>query len=185
MAKLVDKTYGQALFELGLEENKIETYAQQIADIRSLFEENPDLMKLLTHPQISGEDKLKVVEQCFNGKADNDITQFLKIVVKAGRQSELIHIFNYFLESVKVYKHIGTAYVTSAVSLTQEQKEAVEKRLLELTDFVSYDMIYEIDPSIIGGLIIRIGDKVVDSSIKTKLETISKELLAIQLGNVE
>ena len=71
--------------------------------------------------------------------------------------------------------------MTSAKELTERQKLAIETRLLELTDFISFEMVYQTDPSLIGGMIIRIGDKVVDSSIKTKLENMSKELLSIQL----
>ena len=93
----------------------------------------------------------------------------------------MIKIFDYFLKQIKAYKHIGTAYVTSAKELTERQKLAIETRLLELTDFISFEMVYQTDPSLIGGMIIRIGDKVVDSSIKTKLENMSKELLSIQL----
>lgn len=183
MAKLVDKTYGQALFELGVEEGKIDEYAQQIAIVRSLFESNPDLMRLLKHPQIPKEEKLKVIQTCFDGRADDEITEFILIVVRAGRQADMVKIFDYFLNAVKAYKHIGTAYVTSAVELTKEQKDMVEARLLELTDNVSYEMVYHVDPSLIGGMIIRIGDKVVDSSIKTKIDTISRQLASIQLGS--
>lgn len=182
MAKLIDRAYGQALFDLGLEDGRLADYAQQIEVIRSLFAENPELVKLLTHPQIAKEEKIAVIENCFGGKVDDAITGFLTIVVKAGRQAELERIFVYFLNAVKAYKHIGTAYVTSAAALTDAQKTAVEARLLQLTDNVSYEIFYSVDPSLIGGMVIRIGDKVVDSSIKTQLETISKQLMAIQLG---
>jgi len=183
MAKLVDKTYGQALFDLGLEDGKIEAYAQQIETVRSLFKENPELLKLLVHPQIKKEEKIDVIEKCFKGRVDDAVTGFMVIVVKAGRQAEFEHIFSYFLDAVKAYKHIGTAYVTSAAPLTDAQKAAVEERLLALTDNVSYETFYSVDPSLIGGMVIRIGDKVVDSSIRTQLDTISRQLMAIQLKN--
>ncbi len=181
MARLADRTYGQALFELSVEENKVDTYAAQISDVRALFAGNPDLMKLLTHPQIQSEQKIEVIQNCFEGQVDDQIEAFMEIIIKAGRQAEMMKIFDYFLKQVKAYKHIGTAYVTSAKELTERQKLAIEARLLELTDFISFEMVYQTDPSLIGGMVIRIGDKVVDSSIKTKLENMSKELLSIQL----
>lgn len=181
MARLADRTYGQALFELSVEENKVDTYAEQISDVRTLFVSNPDLMKLLTHPQIQSEQKIEVIQKCFESQVDDQIESFMEIIIKAGRQAEMIKIFDYFLKQIKAYKHIGTAYVTSAKELTERQKLAIETRLLELTDFISFEMVYQTDPSLIGGMIIRIGDKVVDSSIKTKLENMSKELLSIQL----
>ena len=77
---------------------------------------------------------------------------------------------------VKRVKNIVVASVTSAVSLTGAQKASIEKRLLETTDFTSMEVTYTVDASIIGGLVIRIDDRVVDSSIKTKIETMSKAL---------
>ena len=73
--------------------------------------------------------------------------------------------------------------MTSAAALKEEQKEAVEKRRLETTKYESFVMNFEVDPSLIGGMKIRIGDRVVDSSIKTKLNNMAKSLSEIQLSN--
>jgi len=58
----------------------------------------------------------------------------------------------------------------------------VEKRLLETTKYVKFEMHYDVDSELIGGMVIRVGDRVVDSSIRTKLEDMKKQLLNIQLG---
>ena len=86
---------------------------------------------------------------------------------------------------VKEYKKIGTVHVTSAMELSKEQKEQVEKKLLETTNYVSFEMHYEVDTALIGGMVIRMGDRVVDSSIRTKLYNLSKELYHIPIGMVE
>ena len=135
-------------------------------------------------PQIQSEQKIEVIQNCFEGQVDDQIEAFMEIIIKAGRQAEMMKIFDYFLKQVKAYKHIGTAYVTSAKELTERQKLAIEARLLELTDFISFEMVYQTDPSLIGGMVIRIGDKVVDSSIKTKLENMSKELTFCLSGSL-
>ena len=72
--------------------------------------------------------------------------------------------------------------MTSAVPLSEAQKEKIEARLLELTDNVAYDIHYSTDANLIGGMVIRIGDKVADSSIKTKLEMMTRDLMKIQLS---
>lgn len=182
MAKLADKTYGQALFDLGLEENKLDEFQKEVEMLCSLFHENQELCALLVHPQIPREEKEAVLSACFDGKVSDEISGFLHIVVRAGRQSEFLNIFEYFLNAVKAYKHIGTAYVTSAVPLSEAQKEKIEARLLELTDNVAYDIHYSTDAGLIGGMVIRIGDKVADSSIKTKLEMMTRDLMKIQLS---
>lgn len=71
--------------------------------------------------------------------------------------------------------------VTTAVPLKDSQREAVEKRLLETTQYRSMEMHYSVDASLIGGMVIRIGDRVVDSSISTKLNELQRDLLKIQL----
>ena len=63
-----------------------------------------------------------------------------------------------------------------------EQKKAVEEKLLSTTGYRSMEMNYETDESLIGGMVIRIGDRVVDSSIKTKLEVLKKSLLSVQIS---
>ena len=90
--------------------------------------------------------------------------------------SKIVDVLHYFIRQVKRVKNIGVASVTSAVALTGAQKASIEKRLLETTDFASMEVTYTVDASIIGGLVIRIDDRVVDSSIKTKIETMSKAL---------
>lgn len=182
MARLADKTYGQALFDLSLEENKIKEYAEEIETVKDAFRLNPDLLILLTHPQIPKEEKINVITNSFKDFISDDVLGFLVIVVKAGRQALFMSIFDCFLNAVKAYEHIGQAYVTSALELTGTQREALKKRLLEITDNIEYEMYYSVDESLIGGLVIRIGDKVVDSSIRTKLETISKGLMEIQVS---
>ena len=67
--------------------------------------------------------------------------------------------------------------------LKDAEKDAVEKRLLETTKYESFVMKYEVDPALIGGMKIQIGDRVVDSSIKTKLNNMAKSLSEIQLSN--
>lgn len=176
MAKLADRTYGQALFDLSVESGKVESYAEQVKAVADAFSANPELLMLLNHPQIAREEKTEVLKNCFEGRVDDEISSFLEIIVRAGRQKFIPQILEYFLDQVKAYKHIGVAYVTTAVELTAAQKTAVEKRLLEITDNVSYEMHFKVDASLLGGMVIRIGDKVVDSSIKTKLETLSREL---------
>ena len=80
------------------------------------------------------------------------------------------------------YKKIGTAYVTSAAPLTDGEKAEVEKRLLATTSYKSFHIDYQTDESLIGGMVVRIGDRVVDSSIRTKLANMAKDLSKIQLA---
>ena len=105
-----------------------------------------------------------------------------KLVVEKERYSQLPAIFRHFTDQMKKLQKIGVAYVTTAFELTKTQKEQVEKRLLETTGYVKLELYYDIDPLLIGGMVIRIDDRVVDSSVRTKLDHLTKQLLNIQLG---
>lgn len=182
MAKLVSSTYGDALFELALEENKLDAIYEEVVAVRRIFVENEELLKLLNHPKIVKDEKIAVIENVFKGKVSQEILGFLHIIVTKDRYNDMIPVFDYFIHKVKEYKGIGTAHVTSAVPLSETQKAAIETRLLETTRYVSFEMDYQVDASILGGLIIRIEDRVVDSSLKTQIDKLSKQLSKIQLS---
>lgn len=182
MAKLVSKTYGDALFELALEQGNVDALYEEAKVIKNLFLYNSELIKLLNHPKIDKEEKIQVIEDIFNGRASKDIVGFLNIVIKKERQKDIVNILDYFIAVVKEYKKIGVAYVTTAFLLDEEKKQAIAKRLVETTKYDKIEMNYIVDQSIIGGLIIRIGDRVVDSSIRTKLSKLSRELHGVQIS---
>ena len=182
MAKLVSKVYGDALFEEAMEKDVLSGWYEEVQALKTIFLENSDLVQFLNHPQIVKEEKIKVVENIFSGKLSEGLLGFLVIVIEKGRQNDILPICDYFIDRVKEYKKIGVVKVASAAELSKEQKKSVEKRLLDTTPFVSLEITYTVDPSLLGGLVIRIGDRVVDSSIKTRLEEIKRDLMKIQLA---
>lgn len=182
MAKLISKTYGEALFELAMEEQKLDVLFEEAKAVRDILRENADFGKLMGNPKISGEDKLKVAEKVFKGRVSDEMAGFLMIIIEKDRYAELDAILTYFIDRVKEEKHIGVAFVTTAVKLEEAAQTKIKNRLLETTKYETMEMHYSVDPSIIGGMVIRIGDRVIDSSITTKLNELKKQLLKIQLG---
>lgn len=182
MAKLVKATYGDALFELAVEENKTDVLFEEAQAVLKVFVDNGELVKFLNHPKIETTKKQEVIENVFKEFVSGDMIGFLTLVVSKGRYNDIPDILSYFIDKVKEYKHIGVAYVTSASGLSDKQKSEIEAKLLKTTGYKSFDMNYQVDGELIGGMVIRIGDRVVDSSIKTKLSELTKELLKIQLN---
>ncbi|SFG49600.1 F-type H+-transporting ATPase subunit delta [Lachnospiraceae bacterium C7] len=181
MAKLVSKTYGDALFEVAVEENRLDDIYEEVNTVIAALQDNPDLNKLMNHPKIDKEEKIKVVENVFSSFASKEVVGLIRMLVEKGRYNDLDKVLEYFVERVKEFKHIGVCYVTSAMELSDTQKANVEKKLLDTTKYVHFEMHYTVDSSIIGGMVIRIGDRVVDSSVKTKLYDLTRELSKIQL----
>lgn len=184
MAKLVSKTYGEALYGVAMEsgEDKAVELMEEIRCINEILEQNPQFDGLMKHPGIPKQDKLQIVENIFKGHVSAELAGLLEVVVSKERYKDLPAIFAYFTEKVKEQLKIGVGYVTTAAPLDGAQKAAVEGRLLETAGYRSMELHYDVDPSIIGGMIIRVGDRVVDSSIRTKLDGLTKQLLQIQLG---
>ena len=181
MAKVAANVYGDALFELAVEENRCDQFLEEICAVENALDQNPQAETLLCHPGIGSEEKQDFIEKCFKGNVSDDMTGFLQILVKKGRFSERNAIFAYFTAKVKEYKKIGVALVTSPFELTAEQKTKIEKRLLDTTDYKKMEITYREDKTLIGGLVIRIGDRVIDTSIKSRLEELRLQLMGISL----
>lgn len=176
MAKQVKDVYGNALFEVAEEENRIDEYLKEAVCIVTALDENPDLIRMMTHPQISEEEKASVLETIFRGKVSEEIYALLEMILQKGHFADTRDVFVEFVDRVKAYRKIGVVYVSTPLALGLAQKKAVEDKVLATTDFVSLEMHFDVKPELIGGMVIRIGDRVVDSSVRTKLDKLSHEL---------
>ncbi len=182
MAKLISKVYGDALLRASLEQNSIDETYEEIVAVKAVFEQHTELKKLFESPRISREDKIDILKKIFAEKISVQTVGFMIAVLDKARQDEFDDIFDYVVSEIKEYKKIGIAYVYSAVELSTEEREAIKQKLLETTTYESFEMHYTLDESLIGGLVIRIKDRVIDSSIKTRLYEIKKDLLKVQLA---
>lgn len=182
MAKLISKTYGEALFELAVEDGKVDIFMEEISELIKVLKREEDFSKLMNHPKIPKEEKVQVAQNVFTGRISEEIVGFLTLIIQKDRYGEAEAILEYFLNQVKEYKGIGVAYVTTAVALTEIQKKQIEERLLQTTKYRQMEMHFSEEKALIGGMVIRIGDRVVDSSISTKLDELQRQLMKIQLG---
>ena len=182
MAKLVSKTYGDALFELSLEEKKEDLLFEEAKVFLEVIRKDDELIKFMKHPKIVKEEKIKTGKAIFDKKFSREFAGFLMTLIQKDRFSEIEKTLEYFIGRMKEHKKIGVAFVSTATALNDVQKEKVKARLLETTDFETFEMNYTVDESLLGGMIIRVGDRVVDTSIKSKLKSLSKQLYALQVG---
>ncbi len=181
MAKLVSKTYGEALFELAAEEGREEVFLEEVMALKEILKENPDFNKLMNHPKILKEEKLAVLDEVFKGRVSDELAGFLQVIISKDRYGEINEILDYFIDEVKKLKGIGIAHVVTAVPLSAAKQKEVEERLLSTTSYQKMEMHFLVDEELIGGMVIRIGDRVVDSSIKTKLFEMQRQLLQVKI----
>ncbi|MDO4711383.1 MAG: ATP synthase F1 subunit delta [Peptostreptococcaceae bacterium] len=175
MVELVTSSYTSVLFELALEYGMPEKIGEQLHAISEIMRQNPQYMVFLTGPQIPREDKIASIETVFGGKVEDPVKNFLKVLVDNKRFDHLPSIADHYKKLLR--EHLGIAYVeaVTAVEMSEDQKKRLVDRLgsklgqkVELTNVV--------DPSIIGGMKVRIGERSLDASIGSRLADLRAEL---------
>ncbi len=180
MASLIPKKYGSALYQLAVEQDSVLKYEEEIIHLRQILIENTDLMDVLNHPKVLQDDKIALIEEVLTDRVLREIVGLLVLLIKKNREAYSLQVLDYFLEQAKAYKKIVTAYVTSAIALSKMQKDEIKQKLEDIQN-QTVEVKEEVNPDIIGGLIIRIGDRIMDNSIQGKVKRLAKHLEAIQL----
>ncbi|SFN74170.1 MULTISPECIES: ATP synthase F1 subunit delta [Pseudobutyrivibrio] len=181
MAKLVSNVYGDALFELAVETGKVDDFLNEAQGVIEVVKSNDGFSQMMNHPKINKEEKLQIIDDVFKGRVSNEMVGLLRMLEEKDHIKDTVEVLNYFIDRVFDFKKIGRAFVSTPFELTDAQKSDVEKRLLQTTEYSSFVMDYTVDPDLIGGMVIRIKDRVIDSSVKTQISKLSHELSNIQL----
>ena len=182
MAKLVSKVYGDALFSLATEENQVDELWEEAAMVHEAVDTNPDFLSVLCHPELTMEKKLSLLQDVFQKGLSQHMMGLLNVMLKKGRIGEILPVLDYFIEQAKEYSKIGVVSVATPMALSDRQREQLENRLLEVSGYESLEMQYQLDESLLGGMVIRIGDRVLDNSIRSKLEAMSRQLYKVKLS---
>ncbi len=176
MASVISKRYANAVFELALSDNRVDSLEEEINLIKESITTR-EFLEYLSYPNVSEEDKISSVKQICGDYISDDLFGLIAIVIKKRRYNYLREIFDEVLELVDDYKGRKDVVIKSAYELTDEEKNKVVDRLTQITK-KEIIPIFKIDESLIGGLVIKVGDKVVDSSVKGGLRLLSKSLLS-------
>lgn len=178
MVELVAKRYGTAIFELAIETNQVDAIYEQLLWVKDVLTSQDEFVKLLNHPKVGMGHKINMMEDTFGEHVSKDILGLFVIAIRKGREQHLLDIIDYCLEEIDDYKGIAKAYVESASTLTEEQVAAIKDKL-EASTKKQVMMHVSVNEDLIGGLVIRIGDRIVDNSIKGKITAITKDLYAV------
>ena len=175
MAELISGRYARALFELALEKNCIDRYFDDVSLVFGCINGDKEFESVLKHPQISGDEKLEILTNAFKDKISDDILGLFSVALRKNREAELLDIMQTFIEKVKEYKGIVTAKIVSAKPLKGAQIQKIKEKLSQTLD-KQVDVEYSIDQRLIGGLQIYVCGRLIDNSIKTKLNGLKNQL---------
>ena len=161
----------------GLDKNGVNYFWSKI---KGYVSSNEELIAFMVHPRVSIEEKEEVLKNIFSGKVSGEMYSLMHMILIKGHFSYILKVMDYYIDRSKEYKNIGVVYVSTPAKLGEDKKQVVEQKLLDTTDYVSLEMHYSIDEALIGGMVIRIGDRVVDSSIRTKLDRLKNSLSSVR-----
>jgi len=171
---LLSKRYAHALFDLAVEFKKTEEAKKDMEFIRQTLHESRDLKAFLKSPLIKPDKKVKAVNAIFKDQVDLLTIRFLALVIKQRREALLENIAIEFIEIYKEYNNIITIEMTTAAEISKETREMILKVLGELRN-ANIELIEKTDSSLIGGFVLRMGDKQYDSSLRASLKKLKKE----------
>ncbi|RKD31532.1 F0F1 ATP synthase subunit delta [Thermohalobacter berrensis] len=175
MAKLVSKRYAEALFEVALEMDKLDNFKEEISDISNVFESEEKLKIVFEHPKLSKKEKKDIVDSIFKDRVSQEILNLLYIIIDKGRERYITEIKKEYIKLYNEEKNIVEAVAITAVPMAEEEKVKLQNRLSEKLN-KNIVLKNKIDKKVIGGVLIKIGDKIIDSSIKGQLDNIAKKL---------
>ena len=167
--------YALALFSLKRDENKLLESQVEVKELRKLIKENEEFVSLLASHNLDLESRLSIVEKVF-ASIDEEIKNFIKIIVENNRAKYLLQIFDDFNSLVNEYRGVKEGLVYSAMPLSDKEIDHISKSISEV-EKMPIELRNKVDPTLIGGIKVVINDHVYDGSIKHQIEDMKLTLL--------
>jgi F-type H+-transporting ATPase subunit delta len=172
----IARPYAQALFDLAKGENAVDAVESGLVAVGQLTGASEDFARFLRSPVISADDKAKalgkIIEQA---KPHATVANFLRVVARNGRLFALPTVIKAFRDLAAASRGEATADVTSAAPLSKAQLDALAATLRQKIG-KTVTLNEHVDPSLIGGLVVKVGSRMIDGSIRTKLHTLAQAM---------
>lgn len=175
MAELVSKRYALALFDAGLDLNKIDDFYKDLELLKSVFGEEKKLLKILHHPKIKKVEKRNIIDEIFKGRVSLEIVNFLYILIDKRRENNILQIIDNYKELFYKNKNIVKVVAITAIPMVEESKSNLTRVLANKLN-KEIELTNEIDSSILGGVLLKVENKLMDGTIKGQLESIGKAI---------
>lgn len=169
------RVYGGSLYDLAAEEKLSDIIMEQMLEIKELFRENPDYIKLLSEPSIKKDERIKLIEESLGSQAERYLVSFVKLLCEKNLLGEYEGCTQVFVNRYNEDHNISEAVVTSAVKLTDDQLAALKEKLSKMSG-KEVSITEKIDPSLMAGLKVELEGKLLDGSVSGRLAGISRKL---------
>jgi F-type H+-transporting ATPase subunit delta len=169
------EAYANALLEVSRAEGHLADIQDELFRFARTFEGSDELRTALTDPALPRERRIAVVEDLLGGKALQTSAALAGFIVAAGRAGELPAIVDRFVELAAAEQRRAVAEVRSAIELTPEQTDRLREALNRATG-KDVEVKVVVDPSVLGGIVARVGDLVIDGSVRHRLEQLREQI---------
>lgn len=171
MVELVSKNYARALFDIAVEENRIEDIGEEIEAIVSIIKSEKSFYDFFVTPLVSKQEKIELVDKAFGGKVSKTAENFLKVLIENGRTGAIEATSTTYHKLKLDYFNMVEATAYTVVPMTDpQQQKLIEKLEKETGKKIIFKN--EIDQSILGGMMIKIGEKEIDGTVLNRLKNL-------------
>lgn len=167
--------YAQALVNAAKKADVLDGTAESFAGVIQVLDAQPQLEKLLTGPQVDEAKKKDLLTKLFDGRIEPVLSHFLDLLVEKQRTESVREIQDEFAQLVEVEHGFVRAEVTTAVPLPQDLEQDLAAQLGKLTGR-KVKLQKTLDPAVLGGVCVTMGDRVIDGTIRTNLERLRSQL---------
>ncbi|MFC4024969.1 F0F1 ATP synthase subunit delta [Oceanobacillus longus] len=175
--QVVAKRYADALFQLGKEKNTQEQFVKEFRVVREVFNNNKQLVPFLKHPKVNNEKKKQFIQEVFQG-LHTDVVNTIKLLVERHRTAAIPSIIDHFIQLVNDAKGIADATVYSVRELTEVERTQLQVSFAKRMGKTAINLENVVDPSIVGGIKIRVGNTIYDGTVRGKLDRISRKIVS-------
>ena len=169
--------YGGSLYDLAAEEKLTDSIMEQLEDVKKLFRENPDYVRLLSEPAIKKAERIKLIDDAFKD-SEPYLKNFLKLLCEKSLLGEFEGCVSAYKKRYNADNNIAEALVTSAIKLTPQQLEALRAKI-EKTSGRKIILTNKLDPGVVAGIKVEVDGKQYDGTVAGRLERMDKTLSEI------
>jgi F-type H+-transporting ATPase subunit delta len=170
----VAKRYAEALYSVASERGQADAVEQDLKGILEVLNSHPELVNILEHPGISIDAKKKQVAELFQGRVSDLVLNFLNLLFDRRRQDAIAEMYKEYVELANAARGRIKAEVESAVPLSEEELNELKSKLG--ANGKQVDVATKVNPALIGGLKVRVGDRVFDYTVSGQLERFRQTL---------
>ena len=176
MASSAATRYAQAIFSLGKERGTLDVWQNDLTELATLTGD-ARVSSYLSNPSITADTKLATLEASLPSTVQPELRNLARLLVVRGRTSLIPQIREIFEDQVRAERGITVAQVTTAEPLTDQEEALVREKLASMTGN-TIEITSTIDPDIIGGIVVRVEDNLIDGSVRTQLHQLRQRMVS-------